>query len=149
MSQPRLSVLIALIDRIIPKDDYPSASENGVVNFIANLLSGDLKDRAQEVVAGLDSLNEESLAAHGRGFVELTDAQKDALLLQMDEEEDFLAVWPIAPARFFSLMVRLTNEGYYADPGNGANVEGISWRMVGYEPRVPDVPARERWLGGD
>ncbi|MEO7715137.1 MAG: gluconate 2-dehydrogenase subunit 3 family protein [Capsulimonas sp.] len=34
---------------------------------------------------------------------------------------------------FFDLLVEHTMEGFYADPGNGGNKEGVAWRMIGYE----------------
>ena len=49
---------------------------------------------------------------------------------------------------FFELMVTLTNEGYYTDPSNGSNLNGVSWKMIGYDPRVPPKPVVETWLEG-
>jgi hypothetical protein len=39
--------LQALVDRIIPPDDYPSAWQAGVGNFLQGILEKDLKDRAR------------------------------------------------------------------------------------------------------
>jgi hypothetical protein len=36
--------------------------------------------------------------------------------------------------------VELAHEGYYADPGNGGNRDAVSWRMIGYDPRLPTTP---------
>jgi hypothetical protein len=145
-SQDQFKVLEALMDRIIPRDDFPSATENGVGNFIRHILQTDLKHRAQEVQLGLIWLNEESIALNGRPFTEQSADGQDRLLRLIETGENVRAVWPIPPQRFFEWMVKLTNEGYYSDPGNGANIDGVSWRMIGYDPRVPLEPARERWL---
>jgi choline dehydrogenase-like flavoprotein len=37
-------------------------------------------------------------------------------------------------------LVELVAEGVYADPGNGGNPDAASWRMVGYEHRMPEGP---------
>ncbi len=39
------------------------------------------------------------------------------------------------------MLVRLTAEGYYGDPGNGGNREAASWQMIGYDPRLPQQEA--------
>ena len=41
---------------------------------------------------------------------------------------------------WFRLLVELVAEGVYADPGNGGNPGAASWRMVGYEHRLPEGP---------
>ena len=37
------------------------------------------------------------------------------------------------PSVFFDLLVEHVMEGFYADPGNGGNQDGVAWRMIGYE----------------
>jgi hypothetical protein len=37
-------------------------------------------------------------------------------------------------------MVDLAAEGFYADPANGGNRDAASWRMIGYDPRLPANP---------
>jgi hypothetical protein len=34
---------------------------------------------------------------------------------------------------FSGLLVEHAMEGFYADPGNGGNKDGVAWRMIGYE----------------
>jgi hypothetical protein len=146
LTDQELRTLDALIDRIIPKDDFPSASENGVGNFIRQILKTDLKHRAEEARLGLKSLNDEATVSKNQSFANLSADEQDQLLRIIEFGEDTRAVWPIPPKRFFEWIVQLTNEGYYADPSNGANLDCISWRMIGYEPRLPSEPTAERWL---
>ncbi|MCM0019663.1 MAG: GMC family oxidoreductase N-terminal domain-containing protein, partial [Tagaea sp.] len=47
----------------------------------------------------------------------------------------------LAGEAWFARLCDLAAEGFYADPGNGGNDGGVSWRMIGYEPRLPDGPA--------
>jgi hypothetical protein len=139
--------LSALIDCIIPADDFPSASENGVVEYLHRLLRSDLQQRADEVRLGLAALNEEAQHRHNKPFADLAQTFQIDLLRSIENGDDMWAVWIMPPQRFFELMITLTNEGYYTDPGNGSNVDGASWKMIGYDPRIPGNPP-EQWLEG-
>jgi hypothetical protein len=128
--------LVALIDCIIPADEFPKASENGVVDYIERILDSDLRDRAADVADGLVSLDREAKARHDRLFAELDEPSKIELLRAIEN------------GAFFDLMVTLTNEAYYTDPTNGSNLNAVSWKMIGYDPRVPAKHATEQWLEG-
>ena len=39
------------------------------------------------------------------------------------------------PVAFFQTAVEHAMEGFYSDPGNGGNHDGVSWRMIGFEVR--------------
>jgi choline dehydrogenase-like flavoprotein len=47
----------------------------------------------------------------------------------------------LAGEDWFRRLCDLVAEGFYADPGNGGNAGAASWRMIGYEPRLPEAPA--------
>lgn len=128
--------LTALVDRIIPKDDWPSASENNVVPFIWNLLGHERRGDQAFVVAGLQALDVESAKRFSTTFAEAPAESQDALLTDIEKNRTQID-WPIAAARWFELLVSITQEGYYADRSNGANLEHVSWKMVGFEPRRP------------
>jgi hypothetical protein len=134
---PTLAVLHAAIDRIVPPDDFPGAWDAGVGDYILGQLAGDLRHLAPLLEAGLAALDAEARAAHGLPFAVLVPVLQD-LLLGSVERGDIAAVWPVPPREFFALLVHLTMEGYYADPGNGGNRDGIAWRMIGYDPRLPE-----------
>ena len=59
------------------------------------------------------------------------DAQDD--LLRRVESGDVVTDWPVDPAEFFRAAAEHAAEGYYSDPGNGGNRDGVSWRMIGFE----------------
>lgn len=123
------AILQALIDRIIPPDEFPSGWDAGVGSFLARQLAGDLGPFLEIYRAGLDGLDAEAKPA---GFVELEPAAQDALLAQV-ESGDVVANWATDPAAFFRAAVAHANEGFYSDPGNGGNRDAISWRMIGFE----------------
>jgi len=73
--------LQALVDRIIPADDYPSGWQVGVGDFIERILATDLKSSEPLVEAGLNLLQQESHARHGgTDFPDLPLAAQDALI---------------------------------------------------------------------
>jgi len=76
--------LNGLLDRLIPKDEEPSATEAGVGGFIAELLSNDAKEQAQQVLAGLDALDAEAKAGFQSPFSALQASDQDALLEAFD-----------------------------------------------------------------
>jgi hypothetical protein len=42
---------------------------------------------------------------------------------------------------FINRLIDLAAEGFYADPANGGNRDGASWRMIGYDPLLPARPS--------
>jgi hypothetical protein len=118
------ALLSAVVDRIIPADEFPSASQAGVLNYITRQLDGDCRDFVEPLNEGLALIEKTAVDETGKPFASLGAEQQDSLLKQIENKP------------FFVRLVDLTSEGFYADPGNGGNLNGISWKMIGYEPRV-------------
>lgn len=125
--------LRALVDTIIPADEYLSGWQAGVGDVIQTILATDLKDRAPLVEAGLDLLQQEALARHdGVAFADLPSEARDSLIADLLEGKTVLD-WGVVPAHeFVTLIVRLAAQGFYGDPPNGGNRDAVSWMMVGY-----------------
>ena len=120
---------VPIIDRIIPADDFPSASGAGVHDYLQRQLDGDLQPLRPLFLEGLAAIDAEASARHGSAFGRLDADQQDALLRQIESGPD-------GPARrLFVRLIDLAHEGYYADPGNGGNRDGIAWKMIGFEVR--------------
>lgn len=128
----QMQTLEAAVNRIIPPDDWPGGWEAGVGDYILAQLQGDLANQVATYQQGLDALALESQAVYDSDFAALTAAQQDALLAQI-EQGAVQTVWSIDAAGFFRLLVQHCGEGFYADPGNGGNREGIAWQMIGFE----------------
>ncbi|MEO8756802.1 MAG: GMC family oxidoreductase [Devosia sp.] len=120
-SQHEQAILSAAIDRLLPGDDFPSATGFGAHDYILQMLDGDAAPVRDLIRFGLGELGRQ-------GVLEADAAQQDALLRAVETE-----LW-------FLKLVELTAEGIYADPGNGGNRDAASWRMLGYDPRLPDGP---------
>ncbi len=131
--------LRAAIDRLIPPDDFPGAWEAGVGEYIRRQLAGDLRHLDLILREGLIALDQEARLLDGQPFAALGPEEQDAVLERVEQGElETRAVWTVAPREFFVLLVALTNEGYYGDPGNGGNRDEVAWRMVGYTTRLPE-----------
>jgi len=126
------ATLRAAVDRIIPPDDYPGAWDAGVGDYLARQFEGDLQPLLPTYCAGLDALDGEAAARFGAPFAALETEQQDAVLQHL-ETDDVLAAWPVAPRKFLAMLANHTAEGYYGDPGNGGNRDGLSWFMIGCE----------------
>jgi hypothetical protein len=132
--------LQALVDRIIPADDYPSGWQAGVGDFIARMLATDLKHSAGLVEAGLVLLQQESHARHaGTDFADLLPADQDALIEDVLAGKTVIPWTDVEPRAFALLLIGLTQQGYYSDPENGGNRDGVSWQMIGYRVLLPGV----------
>jgi Gluconate 2-dehydrogenase subunit 3 len=126
--------LRAVVDCLIPPDEFPGAYDAGVCDYLSRLLETDLGTQLDFYCAGLDAIEMETRARFGTAFSSLTrDAQ--TATLKAIELGDVLTVWPISPKSFFNLLVTTAAEGYYSDPQQGGNREAISWEMTGFEER--------------
>jgi len=125
--------LRALVDTIIPADEYPSGWQAGVGDVIHTILATDLKDRAPLVEAGLDLLHREARARHdGVAFADLPPAARDALIGDLLEGKTVLDWGVVSAHEFVTLMIGFAAQGFYGDPHNGGNRDAVSWAMIGY-----------------
>lgn len=143
--------LTAAVDRLIPQDDWPSASQAGVVTYIDRQLAGDFGRGDRMYLAGPvrsgtpeqgyqlglapAQVYRESLAAllsepTGRTFHEQSPQQQDAFLEQLEGGAWMLGRVPSSV--FFETLLANTVEGYLADPLYGGNRDMAGWRMIGF-----------------
>lgn len=128
----QVEVLKALVNRIIPADDYPGGWDAGVGNYLFGQFERDLKHALPIYALGLDALDAEAQAVYGANFDRLAETVQDDLLGRI-EAGGVSTVWAVDAAAFFRLAVEHCAEGYYSDPGNGGNKDGVSWGMMGFE----------------
>lgn len=131
--------LRALLNRLIPRDEFPGAIEAGVEDYLRGSLAGRDPHELNWLAEGLRHLDRESATRHRSApFADLAPAEQDGLLREIEAGKTVHA-WPTEcpAAAFFARMVDLAHEGFYADPANGGNRDGISWRMIGYRRGIP------------
>jgi len=124
--------LRAVVDCLIPPDDFPGAYDAGVCDYLERLLQTDLADHAEFFRAGIDAIEAESLARFEKPFANLNTAQQNSVLAAI-ELGKVKTSWPIPPSRFFEMLVNTTAEGYYSEPQQGGNRNASSWVMTGFE----------------
>ena len=64
--------LPAVVDCLIPPDDFPGAYDAGVCDYIEQLFQTDLAEHAEFFRAGIDAINIEALATFKAPFANLT-----------------------------------------------------------------------------
>ena len=135
LSDAQLRLLVAFVDRLIPKDELgPSASECNVPVYINRALGDYLAGEKTAFVEGLEATDALARRTQNAAFADLTPAQQDALLTSMDNgsAEGF----PTARA-FFNRARRLALEGMFGDPYYGGNKNFAGWDLIKYTgPRL-------------
>jgi len=115
--------LKSICDQIIPKDDFPSASEAGVLNYIDRQLVRHYRPHQDAYRDGLEQAESASRKRFGSPLAEL--AAADQMAVAMSIERDLHA--------FFELVRSHTLEGYYGSPRHGGNRDETSWKMLGLD----------------
>src|ERR1044072_923859 len=124
--------LRAVVDCLIPPDDFPGAYEAGVCDYLERILQTDLAAQSEFFLAGIDGIEAEARERFNESFANLTPDQKLSTLAAI-ESGDVKPSWSISPSLFFEMLVNTTAEGYYSDPQQGGNRAGLSWVMTGFE----------------
>lgn len=149
--------LEAAVDRLIPADRLgPGAREAGVPEFIdrqmetpwgygklwymqgpfhvseAPELGYQMNLAPRELYRhGIKACDDWCRAHHGgKSFAELTTADQDALLGEMDHGKTHFDT--VAAATFFSFLLANTKEGFFADPLYGGNKAMAGWKTIGF-----------------
>lgn len=142
--------LAAACDVLIPEDDYPSASQAGVVDYIDFQLAVDygtgngfyLKaPYAQGVTeqgyqfgfppSDLFRRSIEALIARGWPFADMEESRRLSAMRELSESDGMLTE-DIPAKAFFDELLSLANQGYFADPIYLGNRDYAGWRMVGF-----------------
>ncbi len=132
LSDLQMTCLQALVDTIIPADDFPGGWEAGVGDYLIRQLNSDLASQLTMYRIWLDMLDAEARAKNDKDFADLGLDERTALLESI-ENGRVKAVRALDPVACFALIVEHCMEGYYSDPGNGGNRGAVSWAMVGFE----------------
>src|SRR5690606_8885872 len=83
-----VALLDEVADTILPETSTPGAKAAGVGPFIAVMVADTYTERDQQVFkAGLGTLDDESRAANGVGFIAASPAERLALLERLDAEQ--------------------------------------------------------------
>ncbi len=131
LTDKQKQTLRAALDTAIPPDDYPGAWDAGVGDYLLRQFTRDLKQFLVTYRDGLDSLNQEAVIANGMAFASLALTQRTLMFARLEAGE-YRAEWKTPARQFIDMLASHAAEGYYADPGNGGNRNGVSWDMIGF-----------------
>jgi hypothetical protein len=104
-------------DTILPTTKTPGAKAARVGSFMAVMVRDCYKPADQEIFTkGLGQLEEASQKLNGKGFMESTPAQRNALLTALDTEQKNYAKTktPEQPNHYFRMIKELTLLGYFS-----------------------------------
>jgi len=123
LSDAQARTLKAICDQIIPKDDFPSASEAGVLNYIDRQLVRHYRPHQDAYRDGLEQAEAHSRKRFGKVMSELATGDQLAVVTDLERDHD----------AFFEMVRNHTLEGYYGSPRHGGNRDEASWRMLGLD----------------
>jgi gluconate 2-dehydrogenase gamma chain len=124
-------LLDAVVDRLVPGDSLgPGAREARVTRYIDRALAGTLAASRALYSAGLAALDRYAESSRGKRFLELTAADKDAVLTDMESgaATGFLG----SSTQFFAMVLNHTRQGMFGDPFYGGNANFVGWDLLGY-----------------
>jgi gluconate 2-dehydrogenase gamma chain len=127
LSDEQARTLAAICDRIIPADEFPSASQAGVLTYIDRQLNRHYRRHQDTYRTGLEQAETASRKQFGNDLASLTQPQQLDVVSGLSQQN----------RPFFELVRSHTLEGYYGSPRHGGNRDAVSWRMLGLaEPPV-------------
>ena len=148
LSAAEAEVLEAVVARLIPSDATgPGALEARAAHFIDRALAGALASSRSAYAEGLSALDQYATASRGKRFSELSAADQDAVLI--DLETGAATGFAGGSAAFFALVRTHTIQGTFCDPFYGGNANFVGWDLLGYPGVRTVVSPEEQRLGVD
>jgi gluconate 2-dehydrogenase gamma chain len=154
-TEKEASLVDAIVEQIVPADEWVGAKGAGVTNFIDKQLVGPYVRFQEKYRVGLSAIETTCNKLYAKQFDELSgDGQTDFLkkmeagkvleLLGEKKTETGNNVWENGFDRvFFNLMCDHTMQGYYGSPRHGGNKDYASYRMIGLD--YPFIVGQNRY----
>lgn len=140
--------VIALCEQLIPADEYPGATDAGVIHFIDQQLSerGYYQDQRSFYQTGIAALNNSCMKLHGCRFEALSFTEQTAFFKKMEKGKVADQQWKVFDQRkFFITVLTHAMQGFYGSPRHGGNKNYVSYTMMGIE--YPLVIGQNRYKG--
>ncbi len=124
--------LDAFFEQLFPADENgPGASSIGVIPYLDRALSGPYAHHVETYRLGVYGLDAESQARFGKPFAGTEPAQQQEIIEAL--EKGSLASFRAVEAKaFFELARSHLQEGLFADPIYGGNLDKSGWRVLGH-----------------
>src|SRR5580765_3700144 len=126
-------LLEAIVARLVPSDALgPGAKEARAAHYIDRALGGALSGSKAAYTAGLSALDRYARASRGKGFLELSAADKDSVLMDCESGTATPGIFAGSSGQFFSMVLNHTRQGMFGDPYYGGNANFVGWDLLGY-----------------
>jgi gluconate 2-dehydrogenase gamma chain len=144
LDEEEITLLDAIVEQIIPTDDFPGGKWANVSNFIDKQLASYYRLHQVAYREGLAALEKTVVQMKGKKFELLPFADQTAILEKMEAGEFTGDYWKDHPSSgFFELLRQHSMQGFYGSPLHGGNREYISYRMLGLD--YPNVIGQNRY----
>jgi gluconate 2-dehydrogenase gamma chain len=144
LNEEEITLLDAIVEQVIPTDDFPGGKWANVSNFIDKQLDTYYKKHQAEYREGLAAFEKTVIQLKGKNFEEIPFAEQTAILEKMEAGQFPGDYWKDHPsAGFFDLVRQHALQGFYGSPLHGGNREYISYRMLGLD--YPNVIGQNRY----
>ena len=155
LTLPEVRFLDAAVARLIPADNLgPGAREAGVTCFIDRQLTSSWGTHGrnyrmgpwregtpqqgfqsrltpQEIYrAAIRETDLHCIKQHGKAFCFLAAQLQDEILHALEDGK--IELPSLSSKLFFGLLLRNTEEGFFADPMYGGNRDKVGWKLIGF-----------------
>lgn len=142
------SCLVALCEQIIPADEYPGATDAGVIHYIDKQTYLRFPDDKNIYQKGIEALQSTCLDKSGRLFEELESAVQIDIMKDMEQNKLPDTYWEeVQQSAFFNLVLSRTMQGFYGSPRHGGNKDYVSYRMMKLD--YPLLIGQNRYKNGE
>lgn len=124
-------LLDALVEQIIPTDEWPGGREARVTNFIDEQLAGPYSRYIEDYKKGLMAIQETCKIKFQKRFEELSWNEQTRFLQTMEGGKMEGVLWKDGfDWKLFGLLRNHSLQGYYGSPRHGGNKNNISYKML-------------------
>jgi gluconate 2-dehydrogenase gamma chain len=144
LQEEEIGLLDAIVEQIIPTDDFPGGKWANVSNYIDKQLDTYYINHHVEYRDGLAAFEKTVIQLKSKKFEELPFPEQTAILEKMEGGDFPGEYWKAhSPAGFFDMIRQHSMQGFYGSPVHGGNREYISYHMLGLD--YPNVIGQNRY----
>jgi gluconate 2-dehydrogenase gamma chain len=144
LHEEEIGLLDAIVEQIIPTDDFPGGRWANVSNFIDRQLDTYYRKHRPAYREGLAALEKTVLKMKHKKFEALPYEEQKEILEKMESGEFSGDYWKDhSAAGFFDMVRQHSLQGFYGSPVHGGNRGFVSYRMLGID--YPKVIGQNRY----
>lgn len=144
LQEEEIGLLDAIVEQIIPTDNFPGGKWANVSNFIDKQLDTYYIKHQVEYRDGLAAFQKSVIQLKAKKFEDLQFEEQTAILERMEAGDFQGEYWKDhSPAGFFDMIRQHSMQGFYGSPVHGGNREYISYHMLGLD--YPNVIGQNRY----